>query len=40
MLDDLGQIIAPLTANKPGPGRRPYLISPIMFPGPQPPAPG
>jgi DNA-binding transcriptional ArsR family regulator len=40
MLDGLGQIIAPLTANKPGSGRRPYLISPIMFPGPQPPAPG
>jgi DNA-binding transcriptional ArsR family regulator len=38
MLDALTQVIAPLTANKPAPGRRPYLISPVMFPGPQPPA--
>lgn len=36
MLTSLRQIIAPLTANKPGPGRRPYLISPIMFPGEEP----
>jgi DNA-binding transcriptional ArsR family regulator len=40
MLASLRQVIAPLTANEPGPGRRPYLISPIMFPGEEPPAPG
>jgi DNA-binding transcriptional ArsR family regulator len=39
MLSGLREIIAPLTANKPGPGRRPYLISPVMFPGEEPPAP-
>jgi DNA-binding transcriptional ArsR family regulator len=33
MLAGLSEIIAPLTANKPVPGRKPYLISPIMFPG-------
>jgi hypothetical protein len=33
------EIITPLTANTPGPGRRPYLISPIVFPGEEPPAP-
>jgi hypothetical protein len=39
LLTSLRQIIAPLTANDPGPSRRPYLISPIMFPGEEPPAP-
>jgi DNA-binding transcriptional ArsR family regulator len=38
MLTGLQQVIAPLTANKPGPGRRPYLLSPVMFPGEEPPA--
>jgi DNA-binding transcriptional ArsR family regulator len=39
MLTSLREVIAPLTANNPGPGRRPYLVSPIMFPGEEPPAP-
>jgi hypothetical protein len=38
-LTSLRVIVAPLAANIPGPGRRPYLISPIMFPGEEPPAP-
>jgi DNA-binding transcriptional ArsR family regulator len=38
-LTSLREIMAPLAANDPGPGRRPYLISPIMFPGEEPPAP-
>jgi hypothetical protein len=40
MLTSLREIVAPLAANEPGAGRRPYLISPIMFPGEEPPAPG
>jgi len=40
MLTGLRKIITPLTANNPGPGRRPYLVSPIMFPGEESPAPG
>ena len=39
MLTSLREIVAPLAANTPGPGRRPYLISPVMFPGEEPPAP-
>jgi DNA-binding transcriptional ArsR family regulator len=38
MLAGLREVIAPLTTNTPGPGRRPYLVSPIMFPGEEPPA--
>lgn len=37
MLTGLRDIAAPLAANKPEPGRRPYLISPILFPGEEPP---
>jgi DNA-binding transcriptional ArsR family regulator len=37
MLASLREIIAPLTANKAGQDRRPYLVSPVMFPGPEPP---
>ncbi|WP_433565627.1 helix-turn-helix domain-containing protein [Nocardia sp. CA-151230] len=33
MLTGLRELVAPLVANKPGPGRRPYLLSPILFPG-------
>ncbi|MFE3055797.1 helix-turn-helix domain-containing protein [Nocardia sp. NPDC059239] len=39
MLIGFRDIVAPLAANKPGPGRRPYLISPILFPGEEPPSP-
>lgn len=39
MLTGLRDIVAPLVANRPGPGRRPYLISPILFPGEEPPSP-
>lgn len=38
LLTSLREIVAPLAANTPAPGRRPYLISPIMFPGEQAPA--
>ncbi|WP_227982254.1 helix-turn-helix domain-containing protein [Nocardia spumae] len=40
MLAALGEIVAPLAENKPGPGRKPYLISPILFPSDGPPAAG
>ncbi|MBB5915912.1 DNA-binding transcriptional ArsR family regulator [Nocardia transvalensis] len=33
MLEGLRELVAPLVANGPGEGRRPYLISPILFPG-------
>ncbi|MBU3062684.1 helix-turn-helix domain-containing protein [Nocardia sp. NEAU-G5] len=39
MLAGLHGIVAPLAANQPGPGRRPYVVSPILFPGEE-PAPG
>jgi DNA-binding transcriptional ArsR family regulator len=39
MFTGLRDIVAPLVANRPGPGRRPYLISPILFPGEEPPSP-
>lgn len=40
MLTGLRDIVTPLVANKPRPGRRPYLISPVLFPGEEPPSPG
>jgi DNA-binding transcriptional ArsR family regulator len=39
MIASLREIVTPLTANKPGPGRRPYLISPVIFPAQEPPVP-
>ncbi|MFI7669492.1 helix-turn-helix domain-containing protein [Nocardia sp. NPDC049526] len=36
MLTGFRDLVAPLAANQPGPGRRPYLISPILFPGEKP----
>ncbi|MET8425629.1 helix-turn-helix domain-containing protein [Nocardia sp. NPDC004860] len=36
MLTGFRDLVAPLAANQPGPGRRPYLIGPILFPGEQP----
>lgn len=38
MLTGLREIVAPLAENKPGPGRKPYLVSPILFPSDEPPA--
>ncbi|WP_216902924.1 helix-turn-helix domain-containing protein [Nocardia alni] len=38
MLAGLRGIVGPLAAHGPGPGRRPYLVSPILFPGTEPPA--
>ncbi|WP_328404994.1 helix-turn-helix domain-containing protein [Nocardia sp. NBC_00403] len=39
MLTGFRDLVAPLAANQPGPGRRPYLISPILFPGEKPASP-
>lgn len=39
MLSGFRDVVAPLAANGPGPGRRPYLMSPILFPGEEPPSP-
>lgn len=33
MLDGFRRVVASVSGNGPGPDRRPYLISPIMFPG-------
>ncbi|WP_036508211.1 MULTISPECIES: helix-turn-helix domain-containing protein [Nocardia] len=33
MLDGFRRVLASVTGNGPGPNRRPYLISPVMFPG-------
>lgn len=38
MLTAFRDIVAPLTEHQPGPGRRPYLMSPILFPGEEPPS--
>lgn len=39
MLTGFRDIVTPLATNKPGPRRRPYLISPILFPSEEPPSP-
>ncbi|MFB8004034.1 helix-turn-helix domain-containing protein [Nocardia sp. NPDC056000] len=39
MLTGFRDIVAPLATNEPEPGRRPYLISPILFPAEEPPVP-
>ncbi|MGW4120037.1 helix-turn-helix domain-containing protein [Nocardia sp. NPDC004711] len=39
MLTGFRDLVTPLAANQPGPGRRPYLISPILFPGEKPASP-
>ncbi|MGV9680253.1 helix-turn-helix domain-containing protein [Nocardia sp. NPDC003482] len=36
MLARLNEVVAPFAANAPGPGRRPYLVSPILFPEDEP----
>lgn len=39
MLTGFRDLVAPLAENQPGPDRRPYLISPILFPGEKPESP-
>ncbi|BEK88269.1 hypothetical protein NSK11_contig00106-0012 [Nocardia seriolae] len=36
MLGGFRDIVAPFAANQPGSDRRPYLISPLLFPGEEP----
>ena len=33
MLTGFREVVAPLAENEPGPDRRPYVVSPILFPG-------
>lgn len=33
LLAGFGEVVAPFAGNEPGPGRTPYVVSPIMFPG-------